>query len=93
MRTLGAIAFIICLTCGPALAQQQMTGKIASLDEQSGTVSIQMGGTTGSDANTAPTKFKVQDGLQFNALKPGDTISFTALNQNGAMTITSISKQ
>jgi len=93
MRTLGLIAFIVCVSCGPVLAQQQMTGKVASVDEQSGSVSITMSGTTGSDASTAPTKFKVQDGLQFNALKPGDTVSFTALNQNGALTITSISRQ
>jgi hypothetical protein len=37
--------------------------------------------------------FKVQDGLLFDAVRPGDEVVFSASEMNGAMTITKLSEQ
>ena len=49
--------------------------------------------TVGSGDATAPTPFKVQDGLMFNAIKPGDKVSFTAERVDGVMTINKLTKE
>ena len=78
-----------------ALAQQALTGSIIKLDEANGKVTIQQtqSGTVGSSASNATADFKLQDGLLFNALQPGDKISFTAADINGVKTITKLQKQ
>jgi Cu/Ag efflux protein CusF len=78
---------------GAAHAQETLKGEIATVDEASGKVGIKLSGTVGSADSTAPTQYKVQDGLQFNSIKPGDKISFTAENVNGVMTIKKITKE
>ncbi len=76
-----------------ALAQQALTGTVAKVDEQKGTITIQrtQGGTVGGGA--AAEEFKAQDGLLFNALQPGDKVSFTVSETNGTKTITKLNKQ
>jgi hypothetical protein len=37
--------------------------------------------------------FKVQDGLLFDAVRPGDEVVFAVSEMNGAMTITKLSEQ
>jgi len=37
--------------------------------------------------------FKAQDGLLFDAVRPGDEVLFSASEMNGAMTITKLSEQ
>jgi hypothetical protein len=37
--------------------------------------------------------FKVQDGLLFDAVRPGDEVVFSASEMNGAVTITKLSEQ
>ncbi len=58
-----------------------------------GKISIRISGTSGADASTAPTPFKVQDPLLFNAVKPGDQVSVTTEYVNGVPTIKSLKKE
>jgi Cu/Ag efflux protein CusF len=85
----AAIGFI----CTAALAQQVLTGTVAKLDEQKGTITIQQtqSGTVGGSGPTE--EFKVQDGLVFNALQPGDKVIFTFFQANGPKTITKLNKE
>jgi Cu/Ag efflux protein CusF len=74
MRTLG-ITMAAVMSLGLAVAayaQETMKGEIATVDEATGKIGIRLSGTVGSGDATAPTQFKVQDGLLFNAVKPGD---------------------
>ena len=59
-----------------AFAQQTGSGSITKVDEASGKIAIQQtqSGTVGANSGGAA-EFKVQDGLMFNALKPGDKVS------------------
>jgi Cu/Ag efflux protein CusF len=47
----------------------------------------------GSSDTTTPTAFKVQDGLIFNAVKPGDKVSFTAERVRGELTVKQLKKE
>ncbi len=76
-----------------AYAQETLRGEIASVDEASGKIGIRLSGTTGTGDTIAPTQFKVQDGLLFNAVKPGDKVSFTAENVDGVRIIKKLSKE
>jgi Cu/Ag efflux protein CusF len=81
---------------GSALAQQAFTGSVTKIDEQNGKITIQQtpSGTVGaSTGGGATAEFKVQDGLLFNALQPGDKVAFTAAQINGVKTITKLQKQ
>ena len=78
---------------GAAYAQETFKGEIASVDEASGKIGIKLSGTTGASDTTGPTQFKMQDGLLFNSVKPGDKVSFTAKNVDGVMTIERLSKE
>ena len=90
----GAAAAVI--VSSGAFAQQTGTGSITKIDEASGKIAIQptQSGTVGANTGGASdTEFKVQDGLMFNALKPGDKVSFTATDVGGVKTITKLEKQ
>ena len=76
-----------------AYAQEAMRGEIVTVDKASGKIGIKLSGTVGSGDATAPTPFKVQDGLMFNAIKPGDKVSFTAERVDGVMTINKLTKE
>jgi len=85
---------------GLSYAQQTIKGKVAAVDEAAGKISIQIAGTAGTagsgahtDATVAPTPFKVQDPLLFNAVKVGDQVSVTTENVNGVATIKSLNKE
>ena len=98
MKTAKAIfagAALTLLACSGAVAQQSMTGTISKVDEASGKVAIQLaqGGTVGASSGGAPEEFKVQDGLVFNAIKPGDKVTFTVTDSGGVKTITKLEKQ
>jgi Cu/Ag efflux protein CusF len=74
-------------------AQESMKGEITKLDEASGTVTIKQSpsGTVGSASETAAARdYKVKDGLVFNALKPGDQVTFTTETSGGNAMITKI---
>jgi Cu/Ag efflux protein CusF len=94
-KVLFAAAALVLLSCSGALAQQSMTGTISKVDEANGKIAIQQtqGGTVGAGAGGAAEEFKVQDGLVFNAVKPGDKVSFTVTESGGVKTITKLEKQ
>jgi Cu/Ag efflux protein CusF len=50
-------------------------------------------GTVGSGDTTAPTSFKVQDGLIFNAVKPGDKVSLIVERTGDELTIKQLTKE
>jgi Cu(I)/Ag(I) efflux system protein CusF len=78
---------------GAVYAQEAMKGEIAAVSEATGKISIKQNpGTVGSGSTAAATEFKVQDGLLFNAVKPGDKVTFTAESVDGVMTIKKLTK-
>jgi Cu/Ag efflux protein CusF len=93
MRSFHAIWASTVILSTAALAQQTLTGTVTRVDEQKGTIAIQQtqGGTVGGSG--AAQQFKAQDGLLFNALQPGDKVTFTVSEVNGTKTITKLSKQ
>jgi Cu/Ag efflux protein CusF len=78
---------------GTAALAQQATGTVTKVDEQKGTISIELtqGGTVG--ASGAVQEFKAQDGLLFNELRPGDKVLFRVFESNGTKTITKLNKE
>ena len=76
-----------------AWAQQSFTGSVTKVDEANGKVAIQQtqAGTAASPGG--PEEFKVQDGLLFNTLQPGDKVAFTTSESGGVKTITKLEKQ
>ena len=85
---------IVAISSG-ALAQQALTGSVTKVDEANGKIAIQQtqSGTVGTSTGGAAEEFKVQDGLLFNALQPGDKVVFTATEAGGVKTITKLEKQ
>jgi Cu/Ag efflux protein CusF len=83
------------LTCSGAIAQQSLTGTISKVDEANGKIAIQQtqSGTVGANSGAAAEEFKVQDGLLFNAVQPGDKVVFTITEAGGVKTITKLEKQ
>jgi len=94
-KTIFASAALILITCSGALAQQSLTGTISKVDEANGKIAIQQtqGGTVGANTGGAAEEFKVQDGLVFNAVKPGDNVAVTVSEISGVKTITKLEKQ
>jgi len=103
MRHAGILlaAALVIGASGLSYAQQTIKGKVAAVDQAAGKISIQIAGTAGTagsgathtDVTVAPTPFKVQDPLLFNAVKVGDQVSITTENVNGVATIKSIKKE
>jgi Cu/Ag efflux protein CusF len=94
-KAVFAGAALTLLTCSAAIAQQSMTGTISKVDEAGGKLAIQQtqGGTVGTTSGGAAEEFKVQDGLVFNAIKPGDKVAVTVTDVGGVRTITKLEKQ
>jgi len=88
-----ALIFALGLVASTVLAQEVLRGEVAAVDEASGKISVKLTGTVGSSDVTVPTSFKVQDGLVFNAIKPGDKISFTAERTGENMIIKQLTKE
>jgi Cu/Ag efflux protein CusF len=89
------LATAVVIISSGALAQQSLTGSVTKVDEANGKISIQQtqSGTVGTTTGGAAEDFKVQDGLLFNALRPGDKVVFTATDVGGVKTITKLEKQ
>jgi Cu/Ag efflux protein CusF len=85
---------VISVICTPALAQQILSGTVAKVDEQKGTITVQtQSGTVGATGSSgAAEEFKAQDPLLFNALKPGDKVTFAVSEFNGTKTIIRLNK-
>jgi Cu/Ag efflux protein CusF len=95
MRYAGILlaAALVIGAVGLSYAQQTISGKVAAVDKTAGKISIQIAGTSGAGASTAPTPFKVQDPLLFNAVKQGDEVTVTTQTIDGTPTIISVKKQ
>jgi Cu/Ag efflux protein CusF len=89
------LATAVVIISSGALAQQSLTGSVAKVDEANGMITIQQtqSGTVGTTTGGAAENFKVQDGLLFNALRPGDKVVFTATEVGGVKTIMKLEKQ
>jgi Cu/Ag efflux protein CusF len=74
-------------------AQENLKGEIVTVDEASGKIGVKLTGTVGSGDTTAPTNFKVQDGLIFNAVKPGDKVSLIVERTGDELTIKQLTKE
>ena len=94
-RTVVLAAAVLALA-GAVYAQDTLKGEVATVDEASGKIGIKLTstGTVGSPGDaTAPTNFKVQDGLLFNAVKPGDKVSITVEGSGDERTIKQLTKE
>jgi Cu/Ag efflux protein CusF len=82
------------IVCSGATAQS-LTGTVTKVDEANGKIAIEQTrtGTVGASTGNAAEEFKVQDGLVFNALQPGDKIIFTTTEMGGVRTITKLERQ
>jgi Cu/Ag efflux protein CusF len=99
---------VISLVSTAALAQQA-SGTVTKVDEQKGTISIQLtqggtvgtgsgavltqGATVGVDSGGAVQEFKAQDPSMFKELRPGDKVLFRVFESNGTKTITRLDKE
>jgi Cu/Ag efflux protein CusF len=95
-KTIFASAALILISCSSVLAQQSLMGTISKVDEANGKIAIQQtqSGTVGANPGSAAAEeFKVQDGLIFNAVKPGDKVVVTVTDVGGVKTITKLEKQ
>jgi Cu/Ag efflux protein CusF len=94
-KSIFAGAAVILMTCSSAFAQQSVTGTISKVDEANGKIAIQQtqSGTVGANPGGAAEEFKVQDGLIFNAVKPGDKVVVTVTEVGGVKTISKLEKQ
>jgi len=74
-------------------AQDTLKGEVATVDEASGKIGIKLSGTVGLGDATGPTSFKVEDGLVFNAVKPGDKVSVVVERAGDELTIKKLTKE
>jgi len=86
------LATIVLALASAVYAQETLKGEVATIDEASGKIGIKLSGTVGASDSTSPTVFKVEDGLIFNAVKPGDKVSFTSERVGDVMTIKKLTK-
>ena len=87
MKTITPLAmmagFVFVSSCGNAFAE---TGEVTNIDEPAGTITVKE-----ADGKTSP--YRPKDGLVFNALKPGDRITFSVTEENGQRVITMVEKR
>jgi Cu/Ag efflux protein CusF len=91
-----AAAAALTVLSSAAFAQQAMTsGVVTKVDKLQETIRIQytQPGTVGGTSADTSEDFKVQDGLLFNALQPGDKVQFSVEQANGVKTITKLEKR
>jgi len=94
-KTVIACAAMITVMMATASAQQAIKGNIASVDEPAGDIYIAPAepSTVGSNGAVATDRYKVRDGLLFNAVHPGDRVSFSVETVDGVKTITKLEKE
>jgi Cu/Ag efflux protein CusF len=94
-RVIFVMAAIITTISSHALAERTIQGVVVKVDGISGIMSVceMHSSPAGAISYGMPEEFKVQDGLLFDAVRPGDEVVFSASEVNGAMTITKLSEQ
>jgi Cu/Ag efflux protein CusF len=91
-RTIGLAIFAFSFASA-IYAQETLKGEVATVDEASGKIGIKLSGTVGSGDTTTPTSFKVEDGLVFNAVKPGDKVSVVVERTGDELIIKRLTKE
>ena len=91
-RTVGLAIFAFSFASA-IYAQETLKGEVTTVDEASGKIGIKLSGTVGSGDTTGPTSFKVEDGLVFNAVKPGDKVSVVVERAGDELTIKKLTKE
>ena len=87
---------VLALTISVASAQEARRGTVVGVDEATGSITIQQpqAGTVGANSPAGPPdRFAVQDGLLFNALRPGDKVAFSSQEIRGVKTITQLKNE
>ena len=94
-KTAIASAAMIAFMMATASAQQAIKGNVASIDEPAGDIYIAPAApsTVGSSGAVTTDRYKVRDGLLFNAVHPGDRVSFSVETLDGVKTITKLEKE
>jgi Cu/Ag efflux protein CusF len=78
-----------------ALAQQDQTGQVTTINRLNNTVAIRpiQSGTVGANAAGAEQQFKVQDGVSLEDLHAGNRITYSFTEKGGTRTLTGFKKQ
>jgi Cu(I)/Ag(I) efflux system periplasmic protein CusF len=93
-RITVSVIVALSIASAAAYAQEAFKGEVVTVDKTSKKIGITLSGTVGPSDTTAPTPFNdVRDARMFNAVKPGDKVSFTAEREDGVMTIKEITKE
>jgi len=91
-RIVGLAIFTLSFASA-VFAQDTLKGVVATVDEASGKIGIKLNGTVGSGDTAAPMDFKVEDGLVFNAVKPGDKVLIVVERTGENLTIKKLTKE
>ncbi|WP_024508110.1 copper-binding protein [Bradyrhizobium sp. ARR65] len=94
-RIILAVATVMTTISSHALAERTVRGVVVKVDGLAGIISVREmhPGMAGAISYGKVEGFKAQDGLLFDAVRPGDEVVFSASEMNGAMTITKLSEQ
>jgi Cu/Ag efflux protein CusF len=96
VTTIGAAMLSLMISAAGA-QQATMKGNVTSTDEANGTIYVEpeasKSGTVGANGAIVTDRYKVKDGLLFNALHAGDRVSFSAETIDGLKTITKLNKE
>jgi Cu/Ag efflux protein CusF len=78
-----------------ALAERTVRAVVVKVDGTAGIIAVREmhPGMARAISYGMVEEFKVQDGLLFDAVRPGDEVVFSASEMNGATTITKLSEQ
>jgi|SRR5215212_2002863 len=90
VRLMAVCASLLVFLVSSVSAQQVRHGSIQKVDELNGSITIQ--DNTAGTNNATSTKFAVQDGLLFNAVREGEKVAYTVQEINGVSTITKLEK-
>jgi Cu/Ag efflux protein CusF len=94
-RVMLAVVTVMATISSQALAERTVRGVVVKVDGMAGIISVREmhSGLAGAISYGMVEKFKVKDGLLFDAVRLGDEVVFSASEMNGAMTITKLSEQ
>ena len=90
-----AVSTVMTAISSQALAKRNVRGVVVKADGIAGIISVreEHSGMAGAISYGMVEEFKVQDGLLFDAVRPGDEVVLSASEMNGATTITKLSEQ
>jgi hypothetical protein len=85
-ETAAAMTQAAVVASRPAMAMESLHGIVNSVDQGNDTIEIRL-------SPDKTERFRVQDGLVFNAVRYGDEVEITVQNIAGAMTIVGLRKE